>query len=58
MLALQNNESAELALPELALTAVEQQNDRAAKYDLTLNVLEKAQTLHFEWEYSLSLIHI
>ncbi|KZS00760.1 ss-alanyl conjugating enzyme-like protein, partial [Daphnia magna] len=54
MLVLQNNETAELSLPGLQLTALEDEW-RSAKFDLTLNVAETDQELLLSWEYSTEL---
>ncbi|MCH2087147.1 MAG: amino acid adenylation domain-containing protein [Pseudoalteromonas sp.] len=51
MLILQNNDSAELSLPEVEVTTLEPLLN-VAKYDLTLVVEESEQGLRLNWEYS------
>ncbi|PCK07322.1 MAG: hypothetical protein COA42_14895 [Alteromonadaceae bacterium] len=55
MLILQNNKAGVLELPELELSSLEPNDDRAAKYDLTLDVTESKQGLHLSWEYNTDL---
>nr|VFJ54372.1 MAG: amino acid adenylation domain-containing protein [Candidatus Kentron sp. FW] len=54
MLALQNNDPVEMELPELTMTALEQDYP-IAKFDLTLNIEEQDGQLHCIWEYATSL---
>ena len=54
MLVLQNNAPAEMEWPELTLTGLAQDYP-IAKFDLTLNVVERDGQLHCIWEYATSL---
>jgi len=54
MLALQNNEQADLALPDLSLSVVEAPL-MAAKFDLLLNLEEGSEGLEATWEYAADL---
>ncbi|WP_444997366.1 non-ribosomal peptide synthase/polyketide synthase [Aliikangiella sp. IMCC44359] len=54
MFVLQNNESSELSLPKLTLSAVENPH-QVAKYDLTLSVKESPDGLLLNWEYCTDL---
>jgi len=54
MFVLQNNESAELALPGLDVTALGTEYP-IAKFDLTLNIAEQDGQLHCSWEYATDL---
>jgi amino acid adenylation domain-containing protein len=54
MFVLQNNESAELALPDLEVSFLEAEYP-IAKFDLTLHVAEQDGQLHCYWEYATDL---
>jgi len=54
MFVLQNNESAELVLPDVAVSFFEAEYP-VAKFDLTLNVDEQGGQLHCSWEYATDL---
>jgi amino acid adenylation domain-containing protein/thioester reductase-like protein len=54
MFVLQNNEMAQVALPDLEITAMEMEH-AVAKFDLTLNVAEQDGQLHCSWEYATDL---
>jgi amino acid adenylation domain-containing protein len=54
MFVLQNNEAAELALPDVAVSFFEAEYP-VAKFDLTLNVDEQGGQLHCSWEYATDL---
>ncbi|MEK8015455.1 MAG: amino acid adenylation domain-containing protein, partial [Candidatus Parabeggiatoa sp.] len=56
MLVLQNNESAELTLPGLDISALTADYP-IAKFDLTLNVEEQHGELHCSWEYTTDLFY-
>lgn len=56
MLVLQNNEKAELELPGVTLSQVEQSSD-IAQYDLTLDVTEGDDGLYLDWEYNTDLFN-
>jgi len=54
MFVLQNNETAELALPGLAVGFVETEYP-VAKFDLTLSIAEQGGQFHCSWEYATDL---
>ena len=54
MLALQNNETAELTLPDVEVQ-FEAADLTIAKFDLTLNVAQDAEGLALDWEYNQDL---
>ena len=54
MLALQNNESAEVELPGLKLSPINQDNE-FARFELTLNIDEAGECLTLSWEYMSAL---
>ena len=54
MLVLQNKQNEDAALPGLNLSVLEQ-NNRVAKYDLTLTVSEESEGLSLDWEFNTDL---
>ncbi|KZN29856.1 hypothetical protein N480_25750, partial [Pseudoalteromonas luteoviolacea S2607] len=56
MLVLQNNEPVDLSLPGLSLSQIENKQT-AAKFDLTLTVVEQNEKLALSWEYNSSLFN-
>ncbi|MBA6304371.1 non-ribosomal peptide synthase/polyketide synthase [Colwellia sp. MB02u-14] len=54
MFALQNNESTQLQLPDLTIATLPQEHT-TAKFDLTLNVIERESGLETSWEYNSDL---
>jgi amino acid adenylation domain-containing protein len=56
MLVLQNNDTTDLTLPGLEITALET-DYRRAKFDLTLSVEERDEQLHCFWEYATDLFY-
>jgi amino acid adenylation domain-containing protein len=56
MFVLQNNKQAELTLPGLNITPLEQ-DDAIAKFDLTLNIEEEDGQLYCLWEYATDLFY-
>ena len=54
MFVLQNNETAELALPGLAVSYLETEYP-VAKFDLSLNIAEQDGQFHCSWEYATDL---
>ncbi len=56
MLVLQNDDENALQLPGLQLTHLTQSNT-TAKYDLTLHITERDNSLHLGWEYNTDLFN-
>jgi len=55
MLALHNNQPATFSLPELVMEPANYLPGSSAKYDLSLNITEKADGLLLSWEYNVDL---